>query len=128
MARRRRRREARLYQESASLHLSADSFPGPDAAANGGIAGQGTSSLAQLGGVFALSPPTLGMARRRRRRGMQLVIMISPDFPLESTGFFPEKHLDSCSGGGLTGRTGPACYLKNAMLRRRLGCYLANCA
>ena len=49
MARRRQQREALLYQESASLHLSADSFPGQDAAANGGIAGQGTSSLLASG-------------------------------------------------------------------------------
>ena len=42
--------------------------------------------------------------------------------------------LGSCSGGGLSGRTccchrlcGSAGYLKNALLRRCLGCYVADC-
>ena len=50
--------------------LAADCRPGPEAAAEGRAAGRGVCPL-------RLSPPTLGLARRRRRRGAQLDVELA---------------------------------------------------
>ena len=65
LARRGRHRGEQLDGELLSMPLAADFGPGPEAAAEGRSAGWGVCFL-------RLSPPTSGLARRRRRRGAEL--------------------------------------------------------
>ena len=79
-----------------STPLATDFGPGPEAAADGGAA----TGVCFLG----LSPPTSGLARRRRRRGAQL----DREFALYAS----RCRLRACVGGG----GGGAAYETGVML------------